>query len=132
MLAEGRQTVLPPTIHPDLKAPYRWGNGATPYNTELKDIAVLRPDWEERVEAVLAKHGYEPEPPKSEQRTFDETSPFFQINRQCGTRACRFRKPFPHQFVEMPSALAFARLVREVRTSQPANVGVTRTSNKIC
>ena len=30
MLAEGRQTVLPPTVHPDLKAPYRWGNGATP------------------------------------------------------------------------------------------------------
>jgi len=86
MLAEGRQTVLPPTIHPDLKAPYRWGNGATPYNTALEDIAVLRGDWEERVEAVLAKHGYEPEPPKSEQRTFDETSPFFQINRQAITR----------------------------------------------
>src|SRR5215813_6099806 len=86
MLAEGRQTVLPPTIHPDLKAPYRWGNGATPHNTELKDIAVLRPDWEERVEAVLARYGYEPDPPKSEQRTFDETSPFFQINRQAITR----------------------------------------------
>jgi hypothetical protein len=86
MLAEGRQTVLPPTIHPDLKAPYRWGNGATPYNTALEDIAVLRGDWEERAEAVLAKHGYEPEPPKSEQRTFDETSPFFQINRQAITR----------------------------------------------
>src|SRR5215813_399610 len=86
MLAEGRQTVLPPTIHPDLKAPYRWGNGATPLNAVLGDIAVLRSDWEERVEAVLVKHGYEPEPPKSEQRTFDETSPFFQINRQAITR----------------------------------------------
>ena len=81
MLAEGRQTVLPPTIHPDLKAPYRWGNGATPHNTELKDIAVLRPDWEERVEAVLARYGYQPEPPKSEQRAFDEASPFQQINK---------------------------------------------------
>ena len=69
MLAEGRQTVLPPTIHPDLKAPYRWGNGATPLNTELQQIAVLRSDWEERVEAVLAKYGYEPEPPtRSESR----------------------------------------------------------------
>ena len=80
MLAEGRQTVLPPTVHPDLKAPYRWGNGATPLNTELQQIAVLRSDWEERVETVLAKYGYEPEPPKDEQRTFDDTSPFQQIN----------------------------------------------------
>jgi AAA domain/Bifunctional DNA primase/polymerase, N-terminal len=80
MLADGRQTVLPPTIHPDLKKPYRWGNGATPLNTELAQIALLRSDWEERVEAVLAKYGYEPEPPKDEQRSFDETSPFQQIN----------------------------------------------------
>jgi hypothetical protein len=80
MLAEGRQTVLPPTIHPDLKAPYRWGNGATPLNTDLAQIALLRSDWEERVEAGLAKYGYEPEPPKDEQRSFDETSPLQQIN----------------------------------------------------
>jgi AAA domain-containing protein/bifunctional DNA primase/polymerase-like protein len=80
MLAEGRQTVLPPTIHPDLKKPYRWGNGATPLNTDLAQIALLRSDWEARVEAALAKYGYEPEPPKEEQRTFDETSPFQQIN----------------------------------------------------
>jgi hypothetical protein len=80
MLAEGRQTVLPPTVHPDLKAPYRWGNGATPLNTELQQIAVLRSDWKERVETVLAKYGYEPEPPKDEQRGFDDTSPFQQIN----------------------------------------------------
>src|SRR5437868_1736837 len=75
MLAEGRQTVLPPTQHPDLTAPYRWGNGAMPLNTALEDIALLRGDWEERVEIVLAKHGYQPEPPKDEQHTFDETSP---------------------------------------------------------
>src|SRR5262249_60786206 len=80
MLADGRQTVLPPTIHPDLKKPYRWGNGATPLNTELAQIALLRSDWEERVEAVLAKDGYEPEPPKEEKRAFDQTSPFQQIN----------------------------------------------------
>jgi hypothetical protein len=80
MLADGRQTVLPPTSHPDLKQPYKWGNGATPLNTDLHQIAVLRSDWEERVEAVLAKYGYEPESAKGEQRTFDETSPFQQIN----------------------------------------------------
>src|SRR5262245_25037804 len=49
MLAEGRQTVLPPTEHPDLKRPYRWGNGATPLNTESERIALLRSDWLERV-----------------------------------------------------------------------------------
>src|SRR5262245_39764152 len=80
MLAEGRQTVLPPTIHPDLKKPYRWGNGATPLNTQIAQIALLRIDWEERVEVVLAKYGHESESSKSEQRTFDETSPFQQIN----------------------------------------------------
>jgi hypothetical protein len=80
MLADGRQTVLPPTSHPDLKQPYKWGNGATPLNTDLPQIGVLRSDWEGRVEAVLAKYGYEPEPPKDEQRTFDEGSPFQQIN----------------------------------------------------
>jgi hypothetical protein len=76
MLAEGRQTVLPPTVHPDLKAPYRWGNGATPLNTELDQLALLRADWEQRVEEVLAKHGYEPEAPKDEQHAFDDTSPW--------------------------------------------------------
>jgi hypothetical protein len=83
MLAEGRQTVLPPTIHPDLKAPYRWGNGATPLNTELGDIAVLRPDWEERVEAVLARYGYEPDPRKaSNGRSMKHRHSFKSIGRQ--------------------------------------------------
>jgi bifunctional DNA primase/polymerase-like protein len=79
MLAEGRQTVLPPTIHPDLKAPYRWGNGATPLNTELSAMASLREDWEARVEEILGRRGYQPEPPAAE-TPHDESSPFQQIN----------------------------------------------------
>jgi AAA domain-containing protein/bifunctional DNA primase/polymerase-like protein len=79
MLAEGRQTVLPPTEHPDLKAPYRWGNDATPLNTALGDMAVLREDWEARVEEVLSKRGYQPELTEPA-RPFDDKSPFQQIN----------------------------------------------------
>jgi hypothetical protein len=79
MLAEGRQTVLPPTIHPDLNAPYRWGNGATPLNTGLSAMAMLREDWEARVEEVLSRHGYQPEPP-AEEKSYDDSSPFQQIN----------------------------------------------------
>src|SRR5262245_7971237 len=79
MLAEGRQTVLPPTIHPDLKSPYRWGNGATPLNTAIEDMAVLREDWEARVEEALGRRGYQPEPTEPE-RPLDDGSPFRQIN----------------------------------------------------
>jgi hypothetical protein len=79
MLAEGRQTVLPPTIHPDIKEPYRWGNGATPLNTELSAMAMLREDWEQRVEEVLSRRGYQPELPTTE-NPHDESSPFQQIN----------------------------------------------------
>jgi hypothetical protein len=80
MLAEGRQTVLPPTEHPDLMKPYRWGNGATPLNTELEHIAFLRPDWLKRVEDVLACHGYQKEP-EPEPARVDDSSPFHQLNQ---------------------------------------------------
>jgi len=80
MLAEGRQTVIPPTVHPDLRAPYRWGNGATPLNTELEQIAFLRSDWEARVEEVLSRHGYKREEEQPELQPRDDTSPFAHIN----------------------------------------------------
>jgi AAA domain-containing protein/bifunctional DNA primase/polymerase-like protein len=81
MLAEGRQTVLPPTQHPDLKQPYRWGNGATPLNTELERVAFLRPDWLERVEGVLCRHGYQKETEPEPAKGFDDSSPFHQLNQ---------------------------------------------------
>jgi hypothetical protein len=61
LLASGRQTVLPPTIHPDTKKPYVWGNGLTLYNIDIQTLPVLPADAVERIAAALAPFGYKEE-----------------------------------------------------------------------
>ena len=41
VLADGRQTVLPPTIHPDTNRPYTWGSKFTLYNTHVNELPLL-------------------------------------------------------------------------------------------
>jgi AAA domain/Bifunctional DNA primase/polymerase, N-terminal len=61
VLSTGRQTVLPPTIHPDTGKPYIWDSAYTLYNVRPQDLPRLSEDYVERIEAILRPLGYEPE-----------------------------------------------------------------------
>ena len=52
VLSTGRQTVIPPSIHPDTNEPYRWTNGQSLYDTPLADLPLLPRDYRERIMAL--------------------------------------------------------------------------------
>jgi Bifunctional DNA primase/polymerase, N-terminal len=56
VLSDGRQTVIPPTIHPDNGQPYRWTNGHSLYDTSPEQLPELPADYRERIMAL----GYQP------------------------------------------------------------------------
>ncbi len=64
VLAEGKQTVLPPTIHPETNKPYSYGDDrATLDGCRASELPLLPDDYIERIEAILRPlGGYEPEP----------------------------------------------------------------------
>jgi hypothetical protein len=59
LLAEGNQTVLPPSIHPDLNEPYYWWSDATLCDTPLSEL--LPDDIADRLAEVLKPFGYDPD-----------------------------------------------------------------------
>jgi len=59
LLAYGKQTVCPPTIHPDTEEPYQWLGEPLEYFTP-DDLPLLDDDIAEKIEAVLARFGYAP------------------------------------------------------------------------
>lgn len=61
LLAHGKQTVVPPTIHPDTGRPYVWLTDETLLNTAPEDLPELPDDIAEQIAAVLAPHGYAPQ-----------------------------------------------------------------------
>ncbi|MGX1786887.1 bifunctional DNA primase/polymerase [Bosea sp. NPDC055332] len=61
LLAHGKQTVVPPTIHPDTGRPYVWLTDETLLNTAPEDLPLLPDDIAEQIAAVLAPHGYAPQ-----------------------------------------------------------------------
>jgi hypothetical protein len=63
LLGHGRQTVLPPTIHPDLGEPYRWTSLDTLENFDVADLPVLPADIADRLGEALAPFGHV-DPPK--------------------------------------------------------------------
>lgn len=63
LLAHGRQTVMPPTVHPDTGAPYQWLTPDTLESFDVADLPVLPDDIADRLAAALAPFGYV-EPPK--------------------------------------------------------------------
>jgi hypothetical protein len=71
ILGAGRQTVLPPTIHPDLGEPYRWTGSKTLEELRPEDLPLLPPDIIEQIDAVLAPFGYVPPEPR-ERASYDE------------------------------------------------------------
>jgi AAA domain-containing protein/bifunctional DNA primase/polymerase-like protein len=86
ILSTGRQTVLPPSIHPDTNEPYRWTNGKSLYDTPLSELPLLPRDYRERILAISYVSG---KVEKKEQRIGPETgevqngfdnNPFQEIN----------------------------------------------------
>lgn len=60
VIGPGRQTVLPPTIHPDTHEPYRW-IGAALEDFDPDDLPRLDPDIAAQIAEALAPFGYESE-----------------------------------------------------------------------
>jgi len=53
MLSVGRQTVLPPTIHPELKRPYVWTNDYSLLDIDLTSLPLFPPGNKIEIEKVL-------------------------------------------------------------------------------
>ena len=58
LLSNGKQSVLPPTIHPDTGRPYEWTTLATLEDTTVDRLPMLPDDIASRLGSVLAEHGY--------------------------------------------------------------------------
>jgi hypothetical protein len=66
LLADGRQTVIPPSLHPDTNKPYTW---ITPLGLEdvtPEHLPLLPEDIAERIEEALTPFGYHRPAPKRE------------------------------------------------------------------
>lgn len=61
LLAHGRQTVLPPTIHPDSGQPYHWLGNETLESVDIKSLPLLPDNVAELLATALTPWGYEPE-----------------------------------------------------------------------
>jgi hypothetical protein len=67
LLAEGKQSVLPPSIHPDTGEPYVWLTDDTLADLNLEDLPELPGDIAERIGEVLKQFGFDPD----HERTFE-------------------------------------------------------------
>ncbi|MGA7328007.1 MAG: DUF3987 domain-containing protein [Rhodomicrobium sp.] len=61
ILAAGRQTVLPPTMHPELGKPYAWLTNATLFDMRVEDLPLIPDDIASKIEAVLGNWIEKPE-----------------------------------------------------------------------
>jgi Bifunctional DNA primase/polymerase, N-terminal len=83
ILAAGCQTVLPPTIHPDINSPYRWSSDNTLLNRDWRDLPELPDNVVEIVEEVLRPFGYEQD---LEKTAAEDGSPYKDFNQFCQQR----------------------------------------------
>ena len=60
LLAHGRQTVVPPTIHPDTNQPYYWMGTETLETVDIDSLPLLPDNVAELLAAALEPWGYEP------------------------------------------------------------------------
>jgi len=60
LLAHGRQTVVPPTIHPDTGQPYHWLGSETLETVQIDALPLLPDNIAELLTTALAPFGYEP------------------------------------------------------------------------
>jgi hypothetical protein len=61
LLAHGRQTVVPPTIHPDTGRPYHWLGSETLETVAIDTLPMLPDNIAELLAAALTPFGYEPQ-----------------------------------------------------------------------
>jgi hypothetical protein len=61
LLAYGRETVLPPTIHPDTGQPYHWLGNETLESVSIDSLPKLPDNIAELIATALTPYGYEPE-----------------------------------------------------------------------
>jgi hypothetical protein len=61
LLAEGKQTVLPPSIHPDTGEPYYWWTDETLADYRPEELPELPEDIAEQIAEVLKPYGYDPD-----------------------------------------------------------------------
>lgn len=83
VLSDGRQPVLPPTIHADTRQPYRWTDDFTLYDVCPEDLPELPEDYLERIKAILRPLGWEAEPEKPKTNGHDTggDNPFRELNQ---------------------------------------------------
>jgi hypothetical protein len=62
LIGPGRQTVLPPTIHPDTAQPYRWLTAETLDDLAPEELPELPGDIAERITSLLERFGYQQDP----------------------------------------------------------------------
>jgi hypothetical protein len=65
LLGEGKQTVLPPSIHPDTNEPYCWWTDETLADYRLEELPELPGDIAEQIAEVLRQFGYDPDRERS-------------------------------------------------------------------
>lgn len=83
LIGPGRQTVLPPSIHPDSGAPYVWTGTETLEDVAPEELPELTPDIIDKVSAVLAPFACvldEPAEARAKARAGDEDKPHRQLN----------------------------------------------------
>ena len=66
LLCRGKQTVIPPTRHPETERPYEWITPDTLVHVTPERLPMLPDDIAERIAAALKPFGYEPEVERSE------------------------------------------------------------------
>ncbi len=89
VLAEGRQTVLPPTIHPETRKPYEWIGEKTLLEVAIDDIpTIVEADVDRAIAAVEAlgyrrrvAHKAEQAAPANEDA--NENAPWARLNAHC-------------------------------------------------
>lgn len=62
LLAHGRQTVLPPTVHPESLKPYEWVTSDTLVDTPLHQLPLLPDNISDQLAEALTPFGYVPTP----------------------------------------------------------------------
>src|SRR5262249_41246537 len=58
LIGPGRQTVLPPSLHPDTGSPYCWSGAETLEHLEPHELPEVHADLIEKISATLAPFGY--------------------------------------------------------------------------
>jgi hypothetical protein len=83
LIGPGRQTILPPTIHPETNQPYRWSGLGGLDALDPDELPPLPPDIIGQIDAALARFGYQAAPATEPagDSVVDEESPHRQLNK---------------------------------------------------